>query len=91
MLNYHALGKPEDQRNVMIILKHSFEDHDMDSTDSSDQSDMEVSDIEWMMPDQDSKDLCKPLRIHIVQNTDWYWLSTHEKQEIKTLVCKVQY
>lgn len=63
-------------------------------TDSSDQSYMEFSDIEWMMPDQDSKDLCKPLRKHIVQNTDWYWLSTHEKavQEIKHLfVIKVQY
>lgn len=55
MLNYHALGKSGDQRNGMIILKHSFEDHDMDSTDSSDQSDIEVLDIEWMMPDQDSK------------------------------------
>lgn len=40
----------------MVIPRHSFEDDDMDCTDSSDHSDMEDSDMEWMMPDQDSED-----------------------------------
>lgn len=36
----------------MVIPRHSFEDDDIDCTDSSDHSDMEDSDMEWMMPDQ---------------------------------------
>lgn len=35
----------------MDIPRHSFEDDDMDCTDSSDHSDMENSDMEWLMPD----------------------------------------
>lgn len=40
----------------MDIPRHSFEDDDMDCTDSSDHSDMENSDMEWLMPDQVSED-----------------------------------
>lgn len=40
----------------MVSPRHSFEDDDMDCTDSSDHSDMEDSDMEWLMPDQESED-----------------------------------